>query len=289
MKAFRILLLVSLVFGLAGCYNPLSKWASAEKKVNLTQQKVQKNSDDTVNVAKSYIYGTKLSLDLDPNPNKYSQLAADFNNKSIIVLGTPALEEVNVLKSMVTNLLSTNNLLISQGQKQLSVLDKQVYELQNEKVELGSKLDKAEKRLVEVGGLNAKIAQTYQTIKNWFWRIAWTVGILFVLKLVSQFLPSPYNNIGCIVSIPLAIITRCINALMPDVKKYAKVVGEEYKSTLEQVIVSVEDAKAKIEAQNKSSGKKSEGLERLKAELNTNTDATTKVLISQTKQGLGYH
>ncbi len=289
MRTFRVLLCVLMVLGLSGCLsNPFSKWTTATKKVETTQDKIQKNEDSTVEAVKSYNYGVKLSLDLDPAPSKYSTLASDFNNKSVAILGSPSLQEINDLKIMVSSLLSTNAKIIAKGQEQLNELDQKVYRLQSEKIELGVKLDNAEKRLVEVGGLNSKIASTWTSIKRVGWWILWAVIGYGVFRVLGAVCPPPYNSAFGIIDFVIGGFIRGVFKLIPKAMDGAKVVGQEYKETVNQLVESIETSKVKVEAQNEVLGKKSVGLETLKTELNTNTDAKTKAVISQTKQDLGY-
>ena len=276
-KFFKIVPLV-LILSLTSCINPLKLWTKTEKKVDVAQEKIQANKDKTINAAKEYTYATKLSLDLNDSPNKFTLLAQDFNSKSILTLGTPTIEEVNGLKLMVTSLLSTNAKIIAEGKSQLADLDSKVIYLQNQKVNLESKLDTAEKKLVEVGEYNSGLASTWHKIKSYFLWGFWIFVIVIILKLASQFLPPPYNNIFSIISAPIGLFIRLIQGMMPDVKQYAKVVSEDYKSTVSDLATAIEELK-------KSHPEIKENVKNI---LLKNTDSSvSQKIITQTKTELG--
>lgn len=278
MRVFKVFACILIVLTFSSCMNPLSKWFGAQKKVDTTQALIQKNEDKTVEAAQSYVFATQIAIQADPSTNKYHKVTSELNQRAVTVLGTPPLEQVLVLKQMVADLLSENQKTILKGEEELAKLDERVIILQTQKGELENKLETAEKKLVEVGSVNSKLAQTYQTIKNWFWRILWGIVIIFAIKIICQFLPSPYDNLGCIVSIPIALCTKLVHALMPDVKKYAGVVGNEYKTTVEHLSHAIEELKEKHP----------EIKESISSVLLQNTDSnSSQKVISKTKTELG--
>lgn len=287
-KYFLPLLLVLTLAGCALFRNPDKAWTKATAKVEAVQAKIDANKDDTIEKGRNYVYGVKLALDADPSTNRSYQVAYLLNGKAIEVLGTPKMEDANALRAMVANLMATNRLVIERGQRQLAAMDEQVITLQKQNEQLVERLDKANDKLIAVGTENAGYASKWTTIVKFVWYAIYFVIAAFVFKILAVVVPPPYNSIFGIVDFVLGGIVRFVFKLAPKAMETAKVVTQDYKTGLEHVVTSIEDAKTKIDAKNAPDGTQSAGLTQLKTELKTNTDAITKTLINRTKEELGY-
>ncbi len=236
-----------LILCLSSCSTPIGKFFSKTKKVEDVKRDISKNEDKTVEVGKTYIYGADYTLSLDPNPNRYNEVAKGFTQRSLLTLGNPSMEEANELREIVKNLISTNQSLIIKGQKALAEKDEKVADLQKENNELLEKLGVQEAKLNAVNAENAKLATTWKRITSSFWWIVWIVVIGFVLSILGKVLPPPYNSIAMIVAAPVGLVIRFFIGLLPSAKKAAGVVAEktheESQSALEKLVLSINELK----------------------------------------------
>ncbi len=268
--------------------SPSEKANKAEQKVEQVKHDIDKKDDILIENGRGYLYGSLYSMSLDPFPSIYTTVAKSLGERAQIAIGSPEMAEIIQLREIVNNLVSSNKDLVIKGNKQLKDKDLEVVNLQQSINKLQDTLQVKEDKLKQINETNAGLADKFVKLKSIFWWIVWIVGIGFVLTLLGKVLPAPYSNIIYLLALPFGILIKGIHALIPQAKEVAGVVGKEYKDGLEKIVVSLEDTKANISAKNEATGKQSVGLEQLKTELNKNTDDKTKVLISQTKQNLGY-
>ena len=249
-KFFNIYLILSLSLIVSSCAlfrNPDKSWNNAKSKLDNSVLAIQKNDNLIAEQGKAYIYGTKLALYADPSTNKFHEVATVLNDKAIETLGTPKMEEINMLRIMVANLLSTNSILSIKGEKQLQALDSKIINLQDENESLKLNLAKAEKKIIDVGTVNAGYASKWTSMIKIFWYAVYFVVAGFVIKIVAAVVPPPYNSIISIVSIPLGLVIKSIKAFVPEAIQTAGVVKESlYNNTklaLENVVAAVENHK----------------------------------------------
>ena len=243
---FPILLMVILVATAPGCAlfkNPFKSWTKAETKVETTQKAVATNQEEIVKQGKNYVYATKLALDADTSTNQVHDVEVQLNDKAIATLGTPTMDQIVVLQAMVKNLLSTNQILVAKGEKQLAAQDAMVANLQSVNSELLGKLDVATKKLTEVGTTNAGLAQKWNDVVKVFWWIVYAFIFVAVIKVLAVVLPPPYNSIVGIIAVPIGLFTKLIHSLVPEAKAVAGVVSSEYKTTTEQLLTAIQKLK----------------------------------------------
>jgi hypothetical protein len=245
-RNLNFFLIIIVIISLTGCAlmkNPFKAWTKAENKVEQVEKKIDTNQDKIINEGKKYIYATKLTLDLDPSTNQFHLLESQFAEKAIVVMGQPTLEDVNILRQMIQNLLSTNAQLNVKGQKQMAAMDAEIIDLQNENEDLISKLEKAQAKVTAVGLENAGMAQKWSNLAKIFW---WSVYIILgfiVIRVITMFLPPPYNSIGIIVSLPVSIITGLLHGFAPEAKALSGVVSKEYKDVSGQLLTAIQAIK----------------------------------------------
>jgi hypothetical protein len=281
-----------LVISLISCSTPIGKFFSASKKVEETKKEIVKNKSQIIEKAKTYAWSTDYILELNNQTNKYTELAKDFSRKTTETLGAPQMDEIIQMKEIISNLLSDQEKLIIKGQKALKEKDLELAEIQSNIKDLQKTLEIKEEKLQVVNQENAKYANIIVKAKRWFWWGIWLFIVLFVINTIAHALPPPYNAIGYIIGMPFGLFIKGVRALIPSATKFAGVVAsktyEETQKALNNVVVSIEEAKTKIDAKNEATGVKSFGLTQLNTELNKNTDNSDKIVITQVKQALGY-
>lgn len=242
-----ILCLVSVVSSCALFRNPDKAWENATSKVETATKAIDKNDTAILEKGKGYVYGTKIALAADPSTNKFHEVATILNDKAVETMGNPQLEEINSLRIMVANLLSDNTNLVVKGEKQLLSLDKKVIELQKENGLLQERLIRAEKKVIDVGTVNAGFASKWTSMIKIFWYAIYFIIAGFVIKIVAAVVPPPYNSIISIVSIPLGLVIKSIKSFVPEATKAAGVVTSEIydntKLALSHVVEAIEENK----------------------------------------------
>lgn len=226
-----------------GCFGgPLKRFLGIQKAEIKTEQKIDKNKDETTEKAKQFIHGTGTALTADPNPSKYSEVAYDLNKRAEIVLGPPNYKEALEIDKIVAGLLSTNIQIKVNAQKALDKKDNEIVGLQGQLKELQVKLGKIEEEKDALGLKNSQLANTWQKIKWWFWFIIWAVIGMFVFRVVMAVVPPPYNSVGFIVDGAFGIIGKLIFRALPKAAEYAHVVSKDIHQTSEKALHSLVDA-----------------------------------------------
>lgn len=217
-QLFKLFSILLLGLTLSGCvfHNPFKSWVKAQNRVAIAQTNLTSVDRTIKNDGAKYLYGTKLALAASPT-NQATELAADFNDKAIGVFGAPSPNDITALQNMVDNLLSSNKTLIAQGEKDKAALNNQVTKLQSHETSLQSKLANAEANLQKVGLSNAKLAAKWARIVHLFWTGIYLILAVIVLRVVTIFLPPPYNAISIVISVPCTWVVRFITWAVPEV------------------------------------------------------------------------
>ncbi|MEK6882999.1 MAG: hypothetical protein AABY22_25470, partial [Nanoarchaeota archaeon] len=215
-KIFVIYLIAVLSSGCIG--GPLKKWFSIQKQEVKTEQKIDVNKEQTVEKAKGTVWATDYSLSKDPAPNIFSVTAKDLNLRTQSIVGTPPLEVIKEYQKIVDGLVSTNELLRIDAKRSLDKKDVEISGLQSELTKLNGKLSQIQEEKNKLGLENSKLANTWSTIKKWFWIIVWVIIIGVVLAVISQILsvalPPPYNGIFSIVALVVGGIGKMLFKLV---------------------------------------------------------------------------
>lgn len=242
------ILLLLLSASAVSCVGPLKGWLNVTNKEQKTEQKVDKNKEETVEKAKGWVHGTSKALQLDPAPNKYSEVASDFNKRAELTLGPPQYQVSLEIDKIVNGLLSTNAQIKIDAQKSLDKKDSEIVGLQQELTGLQSKLDKIQKEKEELGLKNSTLGQKWHNLVTWVKWIFWIVIIGIVLAVVSQILsiilPPPYSSIFSIIGLVFGGIGKLIFKIVPSSQKFAGTVDiKDYQlseKTLSQVIHAIQ-------------------------------------------------
>jgi hypothetical protein len=280
-KVIYIFLILCIAMTFSGCAlfrNPLKSWDKAENKVTIAEKKIDTNQDRLVEQGKNYVYATKLVLQTDPSTNKHHEIETQLNDKALAIFGPPPMEDINQLDLMVRNLLSDNEKLVKQGQQQLASFDATVVQLQNENTKLQNKLDVAQKKLQDVGTSNSGLAQKWSLVVKIFWWIIYAIIFIAIIKILAVVLPPPYNSIVGIVAVPIGLMVKMVQSLIPEVKAAAGVVHQNYQIATEDLVTIIQKLK--------------ESHPELRAEISktvySETDSTTSAqAINDTKAKLG--
>ena len=241
-----IVLMLGLMWGGTGCAlfrNPSKSWDKATAKAEVAQNKVDANEKAQIEKGKGYVYATKLALDADPSTNRFHEVESLLNDKALVTLGNPTMEEENALRLMVSNLLSTNQQLVVKGHKELAAKDAEVIALQQQNATLQTSLDKANEKVIAVGTTNAGLAQKWATVMKIFWWCVYGVIFIIVVKVLAVVLPPPYNSIVGIIAMPIGVITKLLHSLVPEAKAVAGVVSAEYKTGTQDLVAIIQKLK----------------------------------------------
>lgn len=237
MKALKSLITVSLIAILgSGCLQPLKNWLKITKQEVKTEQKIDKNKDETVEKAKGTVWATDYSLSKDPAPNIFSTTAKDLNLRTQAIVGTPSLDVIKEYQKIIDGLVSTNELLRVDAQKALGKKDNEIVGLQSNLKELQTKLGKIEEEKNKLGLENSVLGQKWSNIKKWFWVIVYSIIGIFIFRVVLAVVPPPYNQIGHIVDGIFGLFSKFVFRALPKAKEFAGVVGHEVHQLSEQTL-----------------------------------------------------
>ncbi len=236
-----------IVLFISGCIGPLARFKKAKTQTTVLIGKTNQITGELLEKSKGYVYSAKLTLQMDPDQDKFNSLGQDLLDKSLAITGDPTLKDINELKVIITNLLSTNALIRAQGVKLLNEKDQQVIKLQ-------SQLDSVNKDLLKQQEKNNKIAEeSAQLGQKWFnlWKWIKIIGFVivggFILNTICLFLPVPYNQIGTIIGIIPAMIIKFVHSIAPNVKSLAGVVDQsvhdDAKNALGSLVTSIQQIK----------------------------------------------
>jgi len=241
-----------LLIALQGCISPNSRFDSAQGKVDKIEAKISTNQLASYQIARDYTYAADFTLRLNPEPNRYTDTAKTFTEKSLIASGLPGIEEANRLRSISTNLLSTNVTDVAAGNAALAKKDAELAQVQQERADLQVKLGKAEEKLEAVNKENAAMATTLWKIKNVLKWIGFGFGGLVLVMIFCAVAPifmpalAPLaallgNAVGGI----FKIIFRAVPAAANGAGVVAKKAFDTSESTLKTLVDALQEARAK--------------------------------------------
>lgn len=245
MKKLFIACLIALLG--TGCFGgPLKNFLGIQKKEDKTEQKIDKNKDETIEKARQFVHGTGTALQSDPSPSRYSEVAYGLNKRAEIVLGPPNYKEALEIDKIVAGLLSTNTQIKIDAQKSLDKKDNEIVGLQAELNKLQVKLGKIEEEKDKISLENSVLGQKWHSLIKWIKWIFWGIVIGIILAVVSQILsvalPPPYNGIFSIVALIVGGIGKMLFKLVPNAKSVTGVIDKKIHETSEKTLHSLVDA-----------------------------------------------
>ncbi len=176
MRNILIILAISIIF--TGCSSPLGKFNKQKDVVAGITKNVKENKEKEVESGRTFVYAADQALQKDPAPSKHSAVAKQMTTRSITALGPPDAE--NALKSdqMINDLLSEDSNDTKKGEETLSVLDKELVQIQSQNRILQGKLSEAESKLEKTNQENALMATKYQSLTH---KVYWIIGVAILL------------------------------------------------------------------------------------------------------------
>jgi hypothetical protein len=243
-KSILLIILIGIITN--GCVlfrNPLKAYQKSENKVESLNTQLQENTNNIVKSAGTYVYATKLALDSNTNNTPSTKIAKEMNEKSIAILGTPSIEDVDKLKVMINNLLSTNAAIVLKGQKELSDMDNKVIDLQEKNKELQEKLGNAEIKVKKVFEDNSNLAQKWSNLMKWVWYVIYGFLFVTVLRIIAAACPPPYNSVVQVLAIPFTLVIHGIKAIVPEAISSAGWVSKEYKTATGDLVEAIQQIK----------------------------------------------
>lgn len=233
-----------------GCKSPLASWLKNEKNQDKQEQKIEKNKEESIEKAKSFVHGTGTALSLNPEPNKYTDVAETLNKRAGLTLGEPSYNNALVMDNIVSGLLSTNAQIKSKAEKDLQSKDKEVMVLQTELEKLQNKLNKIQEEKDKLGLEASTLAEKWTRLLRWIKIIVWGgiigVVLLFVSQVLSVILPPPYNSLFSATALLIGTIGRAVFKLIPNAKSYANVVPKNEFDTSEKTLFALVNGLQKI-------------------------------------------
>lgn len=144
---------------------------------------------------------------------------------------------------MVSDLLSTNELIIKRGNEELSKMDAKVIELQKRNEELSSKLSNTEKTANEIFGKNSSLAQKWSNLTKYIWLSVYVFVGVILLRIVAAACPPPYNSIVQVLALPFTWVIHTIKALIPEAIHAAGWVESQYKVATSDLVNAIHEIK----------------------------------------------
>ncbi|MEK6861896.1 MAG: hypothetical protein AABY07_08070 [Nanoarchaeota archaeon] len=248
----KLIILSILLLGV-GCSNPLKSFWRASKKVDVTEQKIDKNKNEIIKKAQGTAWAVDYTLSLKPDPDRYTITAQSLNQRTETVLGAPDLSVIKEYQKIVDGLVSTNETLRKEAKGWLDKRDSEIIRLQKEKDQLEIKLLDVEAQKDEISASNSVLADKWVKLWRWikivFWVVIIGVGLAILSQILSVALPQPYGSIFGIMALVFGTVGRFIFKLIPSSQKYAAVVSEKDHSlsenTLSQLVQALQKARNK--------------------------------------------
>lgn len=240
---------------LSGCQTAAQKAAKQQAKVTKASDALRDNRDLQVAEAAKQVFATGVALDLEPSITPALRVAEEFNALAQATLGEPSVQDVTVLKEMVTGLLSTNAQLKAAAELQKKDLLADITQLQAERDELRAVLKKAEDRR-DADYQNAAAKATIYD--KWRARLYWIIGIVgggFLLSIVLPALSTAFPFLApfaAIVNGVFGTIVRGVFRIAPQAMDKAGVVGQQAFSLSERTLTDLVKAIGEVKKTNKS-------------------------------------
>ena len=266
---------------IVGCANPLARFSKQKSKIEDTEKKIQVANNQQNDLSISYVYGANRALSLDLNPNKFTELAKELTDKSLIISGMPHAKDALAFKQIVDGVLSTNKIDHDKARKALDEKDLKIVSLEKKVEDLNSKMEAQEKQFEKQNAENAKDAQLMAFIRKWVRIIGFSFVGIVIFRIVSIFVPQ-LAPIGMILDGIAGGLFKIFSKALPKAKDAAGLVTKEAyelsEKTLAHVVEAIEEAK--------KDPKVKEALAPILKDITTKDETRPKIL--EVKKELGY-
>ena len=248
MKKFMgLFLCLFLAVSVAGCFsNPLDRLKRAQDKVEAAQTKKEKTEDKTWDKSIGYNFGAKYALEKVEDPPKQVTIAKSLLDNSLTITGPPSFRDSLEFKQIIDGLMDTNMVRIRAAEVKLAAKNNEVIQLQGQIEGLGRDLEKANSKYSAISLENAGLASKWAKLTKWFWIVVWTIGIGFVIHLLSFVIPPPFNSIFFCISALLGGIVKLITSLAPKAKEFGGVVSSKVHDLSEETLKDLVKSIAEI-------------------------------------------
>lgn len=245
----------------------------AHSKVDVVNEQIVQNDRQKLQTIGVFASGTDYALSKVPEPTREVEVARELNSRVLNLAGSPALDQLKSVHSMVDSLVSTLQEEKAKGLKQLAEQDADIYDIQIEKKALEIAKEQEIKKYMDVAQVAAGKADQYAAtlgqMDSW-----WGLGAVFygVKKFVSRSLI--FLSVFAFIYLALrvastmhpaaaaafkifdgiaSVFINLIKGLAPGAAKMAKLIPEAtynvYKETLGHIVdnielMKVEDKKA---------------------------------------------
>ncbi len=241
---------------LAGCaLNPLNwglpskKAERAENRVVKTEKAIDQNKEDLHGKSVESVFAADLTLALDPDPNRYSQVAKNFTGRSLLITGTPDLKVAKEYEGIVKGLISTNQLLVEKAEKALDAKDKDIYKLQAKTKILEETLEKKDTALRELAIKNGELANFKVLLFRYIKFAIYGIIFCFIASIITNHLPPPYNLLSAPFNVILGGAGKMVYGLFPKVREISGSVSTQAyqtsENTLKALVNSIEQIRTK--------------------------------------------
>lgn len=233
-------------FILIGCANPFKSTLKKEDKIQSTKNNIHEVEYKQTDLSSGYVYAANIALKYDTNPNKYTEIAKDLTDKSLLITGLPNAKEALDFKKIVEGKISTNSVDNAFAEKLLKEKDEKIISLEKNVVNLQKKLDNQEESFKKDAEKNAQDAQLMATIRRYFRIAIISILALFGLRIASIFVPA-IAPLGMILDSFVGGAFKTVAHALPKAKEVAGVVSKEAyelsEKTLGHLVEAIEEAK----------------------------------------------
>lgn len=299
---FLLILMVSLTF--VGCFSPISRHDSSLAKVEKYEKQIESQQLISSELGAQYVHGADYALSLETNKTPVVEVAKQLTERSVVALPSLTASNQFQVRTMVDNLVSTDEAINAKGRLALLTKDRRLSVAQEKIKALEDKLEAAESRFRDVTQENAAMANRWYTMIKWIKIVIWTVIICIVLRIITVVLPPPYNSIGYIFDYIIGGFYKIVSKLFSAANTAAGVVNSNVKTAFVGVLEGVQNAKNKIynedietstlgsdttksfsyaEVKSLLESQSEKAVDILKQELSVTTSKEDKSLISGTK------
>jgi len=248
---FVVIAAILALILLAGCATPAEKKEKLESKKEAKVEQVATNRMAQIKTGSGMADAALHAIRKDPAPSPYNDVAKMTLETSILAFqaadALPPSYEILRYRSMVDNLLSTNEVIKAQASNDLGKVQATLAASERREQTLSGDIAKLQFKLDAVNAENAAMATTWSTLKRIFWWIVWISGGLFLLRVMAAVVPPPYNSIGYIVDYVVGGFCRLLFGIFSKAKETAHVVSAEAneltEETLSRVVKAVQQSR----------------------------------------------
>lgn len=175
---------------LSGCWMPSERFRRASERVATSEKAIATNQTERASTGRDFTYAADYALSLDPIPTKEARVAHTLTSRSLLATGLPGIDDATRLRTMVEDLISTNEMQRVRGQKALEAKDRQLATLQRQAEELGVRLEESERKLRKVNEDNASLADKWARLSRLFWWVvagAVLIGLGWLATIILPF------------------------------------------------------------------------------------------------------